>query len=151
MTGHKSVQSLTVYQRVNQQKKMEMGKVLTTAMQKKDNDLVKQVTHEPAVPMITATPQAMSPGKAIEAPPQKDNFVENFTDNNTILVPYEANFDEDIDDTDWLKLLCEVEEENNILPMPCTETAVQNTLMQRSSPMFANCKIGNININIQKK
>ena len=85
-------------------------------------------------------------------PPQNVYGLENFAEKNTILVPYEGNFDEDIDDTDWLKLLCEVEEENsNILPMPRTETAIQNNLMQRSSPMFANCKIGNININIQKK
>ena len=69
MTGHKSVQSLTVYQRVNQQKKMEMGQVLTTAMQKKDEELVKQVTHQVAAPMLTTTPQVTSPAKAIEAPP----------------------------------------------------------------------------------
>ena len=80
--------------------------------------------------------------------------MENIGNKNNILVPYEANFDDDIDDTDWLKILCEFEDQNKqMLPMPTSETSVSNnnTMMQRNSPMFSNCKIGNININIKKK
>ena len=70
--------------------------------------------------------------------------------NAKAVVPFEPNFDDDIEDTDWLKIFCEVEEENsNLMKMP----AVTNTTMmqQHNSPMFANCKIGNINISIHKK
>ena len=33
-------------------------------------------------------------------------------ENANSLVPLEPNFDDDIDNTDWLKILCEVVEEN---------------------------------------
>ena len=150
MTGHKSVQSLTVYHRVQDKKKMEMGQVLGNALVTTDEELLQQILpaqHELAPAMMTST--ITSPQKAIEPPVQQPNI----GNENNILLSYEPNFDEDIDGTDWLKLLCEVEDQNrNLLPMPLSETLVNNcTVTQRNSPMFSNCKIGNININIQKK
>ena len=43
ITGHKSVQSLTVYQCVKDKKKMEMAKVLSSSMAKNDDDLLREI------------------------------------------------------------------------------------------------------------
>ena len=71
MTGQKSIQSLTVYQRVQNDKKMEMGKVLGSSLTTTDENLMKQImpAPPPAAPVTTmTTPLATSPQKAIEAP-----------------------------------------------------------------------------------
>ena len=152
MTGHKSVQSLTVYQRVQDKTKMQMGKVLSTSLQTKDDQLLREIENVPSVPTSAVT-KPTTPMKAIEAAPEQAIQPQDTPKDNNIIVPFEPDFDEDIDDTDWLKILCEVEEQNaNLLPMANTQcTAVKNTSIQRNSPMFVNCKIGNISINIQKK
>ena len=145
ITGHKSVQSLTVYQRVQDKKKMEMAKVLSSSMTKNDDALIREIENPQPLPVLavqSAHVEAMTPLKAIEAAPS----AQQLPDQNNQIVPFEPQFDEDIDDTDWLKILCEVEEENSrLLQMPVTDN-ISNTLMQqRNSPMFSNCKIGNIN------
>ena len=145
ITGHKSVQSLTVYSRVHDKKKMEIAKVLTSSMNKKVEELLDEVDHVHAPKSIAAS--SAKPTPAIEAPPDKIATIPQ--GNNTQLVPFEPTFDDDIDDTDWLKILCDVEQNENVLPMPMQ--TVSNTMMQRNSPMFSNCKIGNINITINKK
>ena len=144
ITGNKSVQSLTVYQRVQDKKKMEMAKVLSSSMNKNDEALLQELENA-HTPKAIPTTSNINP-LAIEPPSDKIATVPQ--QNSTQVIPYEATFDEDIDDTDWLKLLCEVEENNpSVLPMP----TVSNTLVQRNSPLFSNCKIGNINITINKK
>ena len=87
--------------------------------------------------------------KAIEPPPTTPAKPQD----NMAVVALNAEFDDDIADTGWLKILCEVEEENSkMLQMPTSEQSISNTMMQqRNSPMFSNCKIGNIIITINKK
>ena len=59
------------------------------------------------------------------------------------IIPSEANFDDDISDLDLLSVICGVQENiNNIITVTNTSYAPR--------AMFANCKIGAININIKK-
>ena len=154
MTGHKSVQSLTIYQRVQEKTKIKMGQVLGASLSKDDDDLLKQIENAPTPLQLQAPPpKNPSPVMAIEAPPPSNV--------NQEILPFEPNFEEDTsNDIDWLKYLCEVEQQTKELPQfaasenktvtPQTDTKVSNTMMQRNSPMFAGCKIGNINITINK-
>ena len=146
MTGHKSIQSLTVYQRVQNNKRMEMGKVLGSSLTTTDENLMKQIMPAPprrhTVTMMT-TPLVTSPQKAIEAPIQGGQLMKNTGNKNNILVPYEPNFDDDIDDTDWLKILCEVEDQNkHMLPMPTSET--QHNDANAIPPCSAIAKLGTL-------
>ena len=84
ITGHKSVQSLTIYQCVRPQKMIDMGKTLSTALTN-SNENVMQVEH--AKKSLPAPPQ-----KATEpAPPAP---VENVDD---AIVPFEPNLQNDGD------------------------------------------------------
>ena len=111
---------------------------------------------EGAASLITPKPSIPTTDlKAIEAPPIKAQLPTSNAQVNNAVIPYEANFDDDLDDIDWLKVLCEAEDQNRN-PNPqnantTTDNKISNTMMQRNSPMFSNCKIGNININITKK
>ena len=151
MSGHKSVQSLTVYQRVQDERKIEMGKVLSSAMSKSDDALLQEIEAQPKIPSLPPpVPKEPTPLKAIQ-PPVEINAV----------VPYEPNFDddEDFDNIDWLKVLCDMENTQEVTTpkantsvAPSTMNTLSTTMMQqRNSPMFAGCKIGTININITKK
>lgn len=146
MTGHKSVQSLTIYQPVQNKKKIEMGQVLQKSLSSDDDTLIKAIQN----PVPPKQAIAQSPQQAIEAPKQLAN--ENIRKSNAV-VPFEPNFDDDdLAGIDWLQVLCDAENSTKQLQDTARDTSVSNTLMhQRNSPMFANCKIGNININITKK
>ena len=64
------------------------------------------------------------------------------------IVPFEAEFDDDIPDIDLLSALCGIQE--NV----ATTTTVSNTsnvVTTAPRAMFANCRIGAINIMINKK
>ena len=69
ITRHKSVQSLTVYQRVQDKKKMEMASVSTSSLKKTDDELLKEIEYPNQVttPKTTITNNT-TPIKAIEAP-----------------------------------------------------------------------------------
>ena len=131
MTGHKSVQSLTIYQCLKNKTKIQMGKVLQKSLVTHDDTLLKLIE-------MTTTPKTQKeitppmPKKAIEAP------TASASRNDTSLVPFEPNFDDDdLDDIDWLKVLCDVE---NPTVAQVQDKQVSNTIMQqRNSTMFANC------------
>ena len=143
MTGHKSVQSLTIYQRVQSKTKMNMSKVLHKSLSTDDDTLINSVQ----APIQQKQILQSSPKKAIEAPQENIN-------KETAIIPLEPTFEDDgLDDIDWLKVLCDAENQNtNDMQMHSKENSMSTMMMQqRNSPMFANCKIGNININITKK
>ena len=142
VTGHKSVQNLTIYQRVRDEKKIEMGNILTKSLQTTDQNLPLAVTGPPLAKVITANEQRND---------------KNQEPNDTAIVPYEPNFDDGIDDINLLALIADVqndEKEKEITqPKPQRNQIMMttNTMNARSSPLFHNCKIGNINITINKQ
>ena len=148
MTGHKSVQSLTIYQRVQDKTKVKTGKVLQKSLTSDDDTLLKSI-EAPAPRQNQPKQIPNSPAKALEPAPAHPQIQPE-----KAIVPYEPNFDdEDLDGIDWLKILCDAENANKDVAVPThSDTSVSTTLVQqRNSPMFANCRIGNINININKK
>ena len=159
VSGHKSVQSLAIYQKTKQKEKVKMGKALFQSMTRKEEDIdVNQNVKE-----IQAPPQ----NQAIMLPPRpevaempshnmairSENVMipifplENKENAARALVPFEANFDEDdLSDMDILNAICGVNEN--------TTTTVSNTsnvLTNMPRAMFANCQIGSINITFSKK
>ena len=153
MTGHKSVQSLTIYQRVHDKTKMKMGKMWQKSLTEDDDTLLKSIENTPAPVAIQQKKEvtAPTPLKAIEPPAENSTPQENV---QGAIIPFEPNFDDkDLEGIDWLKVLCDAENANKEdTVVQLKDNLVSNTLMQqRNSPMFANCRIGNINININKK
>ena len=64
------------------------------------------------------------------------------------IVPFEANFDDDVSDIDLLSALCGVQENIN---NTTTVTNTSNVVTTAPRAIFANCQIGAIHINITKK
>ena len=50
VTGHKSVQSLTVYQHTEKKQKLDMGNVLFQSVTRKEEDIVRPANKDPQVP-----------------------------------------------------------------------------------------------------
>ena len=63
ITGHKSVQSLTVYQCVQQKKKLEMAQVLASSMTKSDDDLLKEIDRALVLPITPASTSTLKSPK----------------------------------------------------------------------------------------
>ena len=84
VTGHKSVQSLAIYQKTDHKKKEEMGNVLGQAMHKKDDEIQRTTLRKqlPAPPPLQpiAAPQ---PRNAIEYR-QQEIFNQNQQMNNAV-------------------------------------------------------------------
>ncbi len=140
VSGHRSVQSLAIYQKVNTEEKQQMGSTMFNAMKEKS-------TNFPALP----APSPITPRKAIMEPPAK-KFKENVMD---ALVPFFPDIDllnktdENTDDFDFdlAEILAQCEKET------CLQAhQQQNVNVATNAPqsMFAGCKIGTVNIYIHK-
>ena len=149
VTSHKSVQSLTIYQRVQDPKKIEMGNVLRTSL----------TTPDQLLPIARKMQDSMSTTmKAIEDAPTPSTVGKNqnqFEDQAKAIIPYEADFTQDnIPDFDLLTYISKMQHEELNANVPkgkeTTKTLMSNTMNQHNSLMFAGCKIGNINITIHK-
>ena len=150
-TGHKSAESLQRYRRVNNEKKMEMGKVLAQAINKTHDELMQQISKSKPLPPVT-TP------KAIEGKPS-ENLPDIQLGDSTAIVPFEPDWDNQDSDFDLLKILSEIDDKSskdlaNVAPATQSLiTTTSNVLQQQqcNSPMFAGYQIGKITINIVKK
>ena len=108
VSGHKSVQSLTNYQRTQPKQKISMGKVLYQSMTRPEEEM-----HRPSdLPSnnqreIVFQSERPQPALALQSP------LANMTEENT-LVPFEPNFDDDqaVPDFDLLEILAEFEKDN---------------------------------------
>ena len=142
VSGHKSLQSLAIYQKTDNKKKIQMGKKLTES--------VKTSTNLPALPQAPSTMQLAIQSKPSEMAVTPKTNMEN------AVVPYEPSFNDDCDlpDFDLLSALAEFEEKNDanmVQNSVSTTLANTNVLNQIPKALFANCHIGTINLNIVKK
>ena len=150
VSGHKSVQSLAIYQKTQHKQKEKMGNVLFQSMIKPEDEIIVQ---EKPKQLPAPTRQ-----EALPAPPQQQAMassseralvpvVQNKENMKCDLIPFEANFNDDdgVSDIDLLSALCGLE--NNVT-VANTSTVVTNTIPRA---MFANCQIGTINFTINKQ
>ena len=153
VSGHKSVESLAIYQRVHEDEKLMMGLCLNYCLLQ-----VHSVTPPQNMPALLPVP--IQPAKAIENPPKPQP-------SETAVVPYIQQSNDEDANFDLLELLSntidEVNDEDLVLAatqceeamMPSTTKVISNTsntaVMKKSTPSttFGNCKFGNItNLNI---
>ena len=149
ISGHKSIQSLAIYQKTQHKQKEKMGDVLFQCLTKPEDEIIvkgntKQLPLPPVKPALPPPPQDMAAQSQTALVPvvkQKENV-------NCDLIPFEADFTEDdgVSDIDLLSALCGVENSN--VTVANTSTVVTNTMPRA---MFANCQIGTINFTITKK
>ena len=141
ITGHKSSASLEIYQKVNDQEKIEMGQSLGEALTSGRKDKTRK---RPATSTVSSRKDAEN------EPPAKLPLV-------TIPDENDPNFNFSADDILQIVEQCEKNSEeysvtnvNNNNSNQLTMTS--NVIQERSPniPSFSNCKIGNITINIQK-
>ena len=88
MTGHKSVQSLTYYQRVGEKTKKEMGQVLSNSLKKKDDLLMLEC--QPGAVALSAPP-----------PPLKVNEPPPLPNDSNLIVPYVTQWLGGVDSINW--------------------------------------------------
>ena len=178
VSGHNNVESLSVYQRVEENEKLMMGMCLSFSLLKQEDAAMRQNSIELPTPhqavMPSTTPSIAIPGKIPIMPPAIEQK-ENVTSENAViplesaLVPYnppqpEVNSSPNID---LMKLIAEVEADelsDQVLILPATQcekslgnvptTTTTTSLMKKTTPMsmptFTNCSIGTTNIHIHK-
>ena len=149
VSGHKSVQSLSVYQKMDEKKKIEMGEALTKSMKKQEQQAA-----------IAAPPKQL----AIEGIANKSDQIMRIESEyavtpkqnvSTAIVPFEAEFEQegDIPDIDLLKAICDMEDMDT-MKNSTVKTTVANTsnvFNQIPQSLFAHCKIGTVNLNLVQK
>ena len=159
VSGHKSVQSLAIYQKTKQKEKVKMGKVLFQSMTRKEEDIdvnqkVKEIEAPPQKQAIMPPPRLqVAEMPSCNMAVRSENATtpifphENKENAATALLPFEANFNEDdVSDMDILSAICGVNKN--------TTTTVSNTsniMTNMPRAMFANCQIWSINITFSKK
>ena len=153
ISGHKSVQSLAIYQKTKENEKIKMGKALFQSMTKSEDEInINKNQKENEAPkklLALPPPQPAKPIMTIQSEEAvaPKNIIEKNVEAAT--VPFEANFeDEDISDVDLLSALCGVSED---ISMTNAITNTRNVVNAVPKGMFANCHIGAINITINKQ
>ena len=137
VTGHKSVQSLTVYQKTKGDQKMEMGDVLFQSMCK-EGAISRQKAVNP-------------PPKQLALPPpvaDKENAID-------VIVPFNPTFeDQEVPEFDLSSILNDITSGGNRQQptgvVQTTNNNNNNILNNIPRSLFSNCHIGNINFQIQK-
>lgn len=148
-SGHKSVQSLTMYQKVSHEEKLAVSKSLNESLGRPPANALQECENTPALPSTSR--QEHPPQLAIEAPlpENEENIPENdTTEDGKALVPLEIdlndeNWEEDFD-FDLHKIISDVEKEHQ---QKKSNNIVQNKSVPKSQ-MFSGCKIGTINLQI---
>ena len=144
VTGHRSLNSLAVYQKVSQNEKIAMGIAM---------NLYLQSDHQPAIQNASALrPIALKqnpPPAALGAPPPV-----KMSEKNKEIVAYEPedpllqeDFNQELD-FDVQAVLNDIEKENVSMTQVQTTNATSMTLQRQKSPnipIFSGCKIENIN------
>ena len=157
VSGHKSIQSLAIYQKTKESQKAKMGKALFQSMTVPENQItingnqkeIGKAADKKALPPPELQPQTTTERALVPFMPQIQDIKEGEKIPNVQaeIVPFEPNFDDgnEISDIDLLSALCGVE----------SNVSVTNTTTVVTNPapcaMFANCHIGTINFTINKK
>ena len=163
ITGHKSLNSLAIYQKVSTDEKLSMAYAMSCYLQQ-DKSSNLQIQDTPQRSEVVTLPrnqtvQNKTPALVTIASPPP---LPNVTPQNAV-IPYESEDpfeDTDIPDFDLGQIMETIEKENTFSMTQSadgvsTKTNImqQRQLVQKRSPqipMFHNCKIGNINITINK-
>ena len=161
ITGHKSVQSLTRYQRTQDLQKITMGNVMHQALTRQEENIIVprrailMQNETPPFPQqgnvsfnITSPRRAMAPISFNEPiRPKKENVTNE-------IVPFEANFKEDsIPDFDLVSILNDVEKEektkNTTKPNQTAMVSTSQVVNNIPKSLFHNCTIQNITFNMK--
>ena len=131
VTGHKSVQSLTIYQRT-QYKKIEMGNVMDLCMTRAEEEVKHQIQGRPEPCAIEYSNPEVAVVK--EKP--------NVSSANAI-IPFESDMDtnQEVPDFDLMALMNDIKREQERAPVLNTTTS--NILNNIPKSMFSNCTIQN--------
>ena len=187
VTGHHSLNSLSIYEKVSNNEKLTMGLCMNYYLS--SDNLLTDMPELPAVINAPKKPRALlpkgsTPTATITKPLQERNInllqveapkeIEKVRENNTEtvadrqLVPYEDSEDPLLNDPempsdfDLMEYVAQLQndEENSMMvsstqhtnkEVSTTTTSYQKTVKKSPNvPIFNNCKIGNITINIQK-
>ena len=166
VTGHKSVNSLAMYQRVKSDEKLMMGMSLAfnllnpQEVYEKLNNGVNQAI-APALPALV-TPQqnkiAISNASSIKETPTKNDQMQIVqipdNDNSEVTPDFDLlDFINDASDQEIVMAATQMErqyEKEFTLATTTTKTSIMTKSPKKSAPMFNNCKIGSINIHIPR-
>ena len=147
VTGHKSVQSLAIYQKTKEKEKTQMGKVLFQSMTKPEDQI--NITQQRAI-------APSQPQQAIMPPPPPPAVAEK-PNAQAAIVPFQPQLDDqEVPEFDICEILEDIEKQNQQGPSATSKALVtsnkSNTNVMNNTPKtcFANCTIGNITFNIQK-
>ena len=143
VTGHKSIQSLAIYQKTGEKTKKEMGTMIGQAMSTKDDQLSRAALQQ-------CQPMPALPAPPLMPPRPMANAVENKENATNEIIPYDPNLQEDqpAPSFDLGQILNEVMNE----PQPTTVSNTQNVTNNNvPRSMFHGCHIGNITFNLIPK
>ena len=165
ITGHKSLNSLAIYQKVSTDEKLSMAYAMSCYL---ENDKSRPLVLGPT-PAIHQNPEKLhqieKTGRPVTSTITKAHdavLSETVPKPQNQIVAYESEDpfqDTDIPDFDLAQIMETIEKENTIMMHNSTEgssmktTMQQRQVVQRKSPqipIFNNCKIGSINITINK-
>ena len=169
ITGHKSVNSLSIYQKVSTDEKLAMAYSMSYYIQSDKPGLPSQnnvqLIQNNAIASTSAphNPNTVQVRMATQKKnPENSTPLQEVPDPGNLIVPYESEdplMDDEIPDFDLNAIMETIEKENNTLSLSqnanstsvtTTTTSItqQRQVVKRSPklPMFNNCKIGNIHI-----
>ena len=166
VNGHKSVQSLAIYQKTDDKKKREMGDVLAQAMSTPDDEIqrkrFKSITG-PQPRLALPAPTVEDRNREISDRNQQQQVVQQKQNADASIVPFEANVNQpqQAPSFDLLDLINSVieDEEKEKQPENAAQTQSNNTISTTSTTnninnvprsMFSNCTIGNVIFKVQK-
>ena len=170
VSGHKSVQSLAIYQKTDDKKKREMGDVLAQAMSTNDENIQrKKFRSLPPVPekLALPPPENSAQHQGIEARNRQifDNnqAAANAPNVEASIIPFDPNLDKSSDQQvpsfDLLDLINSVMSDEEKSPENAVQTQGSSNSISSSSTtnninvprsMFSNCNIGNVIFKIDK-
>ena len=170
VTGHKSVNSLAMYQRVESNEKLMMGVSLQFSLinakevyAKTHEEQQKEIQNEPqpAAPPPRHTPTSTIVKEEQKSDNNEEKQQEDIDLSNVQLQQLDPNANFNL--LDLINEVCEdemvmaatqmekeYEKENQIVRAKTTSTVVVKSPKKLPMPVFSNCKIGNINIQIHK-
>ena len=150
VSGHKSVQSLTNYQKTKSKQKISMGQAPYQSMTRSEEDI--QIQGQRALPSNNEGQLAIqysNPSEnAVAAPAKKPNVSDS-------IVPFEPSFDNDVPDFDLVSILDEFEKEDNkkkdqFMQNQVSVSTTTSNVVNIPKSMFSNCTIQNITFNIKR-
>ena len=156
ITGHKSVQSLTRYQKTQPKRKIEMGNVMHQSLTRKEDEIVVPGRHQIEGNIL----QALPPPEPRHATGQLQPIINDKENVCDVVIPYHPQFDDDeVADFDLMQIMNNLESptkpENTavapaVVPTTTSSMTSNNVLNNIPKSLFHNCTIQNITFNMPK-